>query len=176
MRPRKVTLDSCVNYARRCLRTNLSSSCCSSAEHRRDTSGNGSDPRCAYSHESKTWSGTFHLRRLTVDEDWALPGVKSSRRSKVLPSVCVNGAAITSGWHCSGRTATSDVCTSSEVWRDHTWDGAATAALLKGFIMASARSIHIGSENIYPLWNGWSHNGPVVFKESHSENCHFLSE
>lgn len=31
---------------------------------------------------------------------------------------------------------------------------AATAGLFKGFIMASARSIHIGSENIYPLWNG----------------------
>lgn len=92
-------------------------------------------------------------------------------RSKVVLSICVNGATIADGWHCSGRAATSDVCTPAEVWKYRTWDGATTARLFKGFIMVSARSIHIGSENIYPLWNGWSNNGPVVFKDGHSETA-----
>ena len=38
--------------------------------------------------------------------------------------------------------------------RHHTWDGGAAAGLFKGVLMESACSIHIGSDNIYPLWNG----------------------
>ena len=45
----------------------------------------------------------------------------------------------------------------------------AVAGRFKGVLMESACSIHIGSENIYPLWNGWSNNGPVAFKEAASQ-------
>lgn len=37
--------------------------------------------------------------------------------------------------------------------------------------MVYAQSIHIDSENIYPLWNGCGHNGPVFFKEIQSETA-----
>lgn len=37
--------------------------------------------------------------------------------------------------------------------------------------MVYAMSIHIDSENIYPLWNGCGHNGPEVFKERQSETA-----
>lgn len=93
------------------------------------------------------------------------------QRSKVALPLRVNGATITAGWHCSGRTAASDVCGPQKVWKDHTWDGAAAAGLFKGFIMVYAMSIHIDSENIYPLWNGCGHNGPEVFKERQSETA-----
>lgn len=86
-------------------------------------------------------------------------------------SLRVNWTTIRAGWHCSGRGAASDVCGPQEVWKDHTWDGAAAAGLFKGFIMVHAQSIHIDSENIYPLWNGCGHNGPVFFKERESETA-----
>jgi len=40
---------------------------------------------------------------------------------------------------------------------------------LKGVLMEAAGSIHISRENIYPLWDKGSNNGPVAFKERQSE-------
>lgn len=170
MSPRNVTLDSCVNYAQRCQpptwvhhAVHLQSSFMIQLEM----------IQIPDAHIPMNWR---HDPQRRTSSDWL--SLRPTRSLGLNPpaikggaALCVNRATIRGGWHCSGRAAASDVCRPVEVWRYHTLDDAATAGLFKGFIMVSARSIHIGCENIYPLWNGWSNNEPVVFKEVQSETA-----
>lgn len=147
--------------------TDLRRPCYWSAVRPRDTCGRDSGRPCAYFHGSKTWSAT--LRAPDGDCGWsqcAPRPYKPPRRSKVRGAEYVWTARPSwGGWHCRSRAATSDVCGTGRGVKASHLRGRSHRCSLYRPDNGNASSIHIGSENIYPLWNGWSNNGPVVFKE-----------